>query len=55
MHVESDKSNKWSIILFCHILFGLQLKLKKSSELAIPDNILAGIWIDPSSNTRSRM
>ncbi|CAD6251884.1 unnamed protein product [Miscanthus lutarioriparius] len=34
---------------------GLQLKLKKSSELAKPDKILAGVRIDPSSNTRSRM
>ncbi|CAD6343225.1 unnamed protein product [Miscanthus lutarioriparius] len=33
----------------------LQLKLKKSSELAKPDKILAGVRIDPSSNTRSRM
>ena len=37
------------------IMFLKRRVMPSLSELAKPDNILAGIWIDPSSNTRSRM
>ena len=37
------------------IMFLKRRAMPSLSELAKPAKILAGIWIDPSSNTRSRM